>query len=162
VPQDQRTLNVQYPGGSFMETRVYSILKRKGGSVVTAVPSQSIASFAALLYAHRIGATPVVDAEHRVVGMISERDVIRGIIEHGASVLALPVSSLMTRLVSTCTPEDKIGDVLEMISLNRTRHIPVVSDGKLEGIVSIGDVVKRLLEEAEFEVSTLRTYITSP
>ena len=74
----------------------------------------------------------------------------------------MPVSSLMTRLVSTCSLDDKIGDVLEMISLNRTRHIPVVKDEKLEGIISIGDVVKQLLEEAQFEVSTLRTYITSP
>ena len=145
-----------------METKVYSILKRKGGTVVTAVSEQSIASFAALLYAHRIGATPVVDFDQHVVGMMSERDVIRGLIEHGASVLTMPVSSLMTKLVSTCSLDDKIGDVLEMISLNRTRHIPVVKDGKLEGIISIGDVVKQLLEEAQFEVSTLRTYITSP
>jgi CBS domain-containing protein len=145
-----------------METRVYSILKRKGDNVVTAVPDQNIASFAALLYAHRIGATPVVDAENQVVGMISERDVIRGIIEHGASVLTLPVSALMTKLVSTCTQDEQIGDVLEKISLNRTRHIPVVDDGKLKGIVSIGDIVKQLLEEAQFEVNSLRTYITSP
>jgi CBS domain-containing protein len=145
-----------------METRVYSILKRKGNVVVTAMPDQSVASFAALLYAHRIGATPVVDAEHHVVGMMSERDVIRGIIDHGPKVLQLPVRALMTELVSTCALDDKIGDVLEMISLNRTRHIPVVTNGKLEGIISIGDVVKQLLEEAQFEVSTLRTYITSP
>ena len=92
-----------------METRVYSILKRKGDGVVTAIPDQNIASFAALLYAHRIGATPVVDAENHVVGMISERDVIRGIIEHGALVLTLPVSALMTKLVSTCTPDEQIG-----------------------------------------------------
>jgi CBS domain-containing protein len=145
-----------------METRVYSILKRKGDSVVTAVPDQNIASFAALLYAHRIGATPVVGAENQVVGMISERDVIRGIIENGASVLTLPVSALMTKLVVTCTPDEQIGDVLENISLNRTRHVPVVDNGKLIGIVSIGDIVKQLLEEAQFEVNSLRTYITSP
>src|ERR1700722_11437846 len=138
-----------------METRVRSILKYKGNKVVTAVADQSIASFAALLYAHKIGATPVLDADNHVVGIISERDVIRGIIEHGAAVLTMPVSSLMTRLVSTCSLDDRIGDVLEMITLNRTRHIPVVKDGKLEGIISIGDVVKQLLEEAQFEVSTL-------
>lgn len=145
-----------------METRVRSILKRKGSNVVTAVADQSVASFAALLYAHRIGATPVVDAEQHVVGIISERDVIRGIIEHGGAVLTMPVSALMTKLVSSCTLDDTIGDVLETITLNRTRHIPVVHDGKLQGIVSIGDVVKQLLEEAQFEVHSLRDYITRP
>jgi CBS domain-containing protein len=145
-----------------METRVYSVLKQKGSNVVTAVADQSIASFAALLYAHKIGATPVIDAENQVVGIISERDVIRGLIEHGAAVLTMPVSTLMTRLVSTCSPDDRIGDVLEMITLNRTRHIPVLSEGKLEGIISIGDVVKQLLEEAQYEVRSLRTYITTP
>lgn len=145
-----------------METRVYSVLKQKGNKVVTAVADQSIASFAALLYAHKIGATPVLDADNHVVGIISERDVIRGIIEHGAAVLTMPVSSLMTKLVSTCSLDDRIGDVLEMITLNRTRHIPVLSNGKLEGIISIGDVVKQLLEEAQYEVHSLRSYITRP
>jgi CBS domain-containing protein len=145
-----------------METRVRSILKYKGNKVVTAVPEQTIASFAALLYAHKIGAVPVVDAENHLVGIISERDVIRGIIEHGAALLALPVQSLMTKLVSTCALDDKIGDVLEMITRNRTRHIPVVEDEKLVGLISIGDVVKQLLEEAQFEVTSLRHYITTP
>jgi CBS domain-containing protein len=145
-----------------METRVRSILKYKGNKVVTAVPDQSIASFAALLYAHRIGATPVVDADNHLVGIISERDVIRGIIEHGSALLAMPVKTLMTRLVSTCALDDKIGDVLETITLNRTRHIPVIDEGKLVGLISIGDVVKQLLEEAQFEVTSLRNYITTP
>ncbi|MCF3947153.1 CBS domain-containing protein [Acidiphilium sp. AL] len=145
-----------------METRVSAILKRKGSNIVTAVPDQSVAAFACQLHAHRIGATPVVDAENHVIGMISERDVIRGIVEHGAKVLTMPVRSLMTTLVSTCAMEDRIGDVLDMITRNRTRHIPVVTDGKLEGIVTIGDVVAQLLEEARFEVDSLRTYITSP
>jgi CBS domain-containing protein len=145
-----------------METRVRSILKYKGNKVVTAVPEQTIASFAALLYAHKIGAVPVVDADNHLVGIISERDVIRGIIEHGTALLALPVQSLMTKLVSTCTLEDKIGDVLEMITINRTRHIPVVEGDQLVGLVSIGDIVKQLLEEAQFEVSSLRHYITTP
>ncbi|MHB1301978.1 MAG: CBS domain-containing protein [Acidiphilium sp.] len=145
-----------------METRVFAILKRKGHNVVTAVPDQSIATFACQIHAHRIGATPVVDADNRVVGMISERDVIRGIVEHGAAVLTMPVRSLMTTLVSTCEKEDRIGDVLDTITRNRNRHIPVVADGKLEGIVTIGDIVSQLLEEARFEVDTLRTYITTP
>ncbi|GLR66004.1 signal transduction protein [Acidocella aquatica] len=145
-----------------METRVYSILKHKGSDVVTAVADQSISSLAAVLYAHRIGAAPVVDAGNKVIGIISERDIIRGIVEHGASVLTMPVSALMTKLVSVCTLEDRIGDVLEMITLNRTRHVPVIADGKLEGIISIGDVVKQLLEEAQFEVAALQNYITRP
>ena len=145
-----------------MQTRICSILKRKGHSIVTAAPDQSIASFAYLLYSNRIGATPVVDADNKVVGMISERDVIRGIVEHGQSVLGLPVETLMTRLVNTCTLDDTVGDVMEMITQHRTRHVPVVKDGKLEGIISIGDVVNQLLEEARFEVSSLQSYITSP
>jgi len=145
-----------------VETKVYSILKYKGSDVVTAVAEQSIASFAALLVAHRIGATPVVDTENHVIGIISERDVIRGIVEHGSAVVKMPVSALMTKVVSTCKPNDEIGDILEMITLNRTRHIPVIDDGKLEGIISIGDVVKQLLEEAQFEVASLQNYITRP
>jgi len=145
-----------------METRIRSILKYKGSKVITAVPEQSIASFAALLYAHKIGATPVVDAENNLVGIISERDVVRGIIEHGAALLTMPVQALMTKLVSTCQLDDKIGDVLEMITRNRTRHIPVMDEGKLIGLISIGDVVNQLLEEARFEVHSLRTYITTP
>jgi len=145
-----------------VETKVYSILKYKGSDVVTAVPEQSIASFAALLVAHRIGATPVVDTENHLIGIISERDVIRGIVEHGSAVVKMPVSALMTKVVSTCKPNDEIGDILEMITLNRTRHIPVIDDGKLEGIISIGDVVKQLLEEAQFEVASLQNYITRP
>jgi CBS domain-containing protein len=153
---------MQYPGGLSVETRVFSILKHKGSDVVTAVADQSIASFAALLFAYRIGAAPVVDSEDRVIGIISERDVIRGLVEHGPAVVTMPVSALMTKLVSVCTPNDRIGDVLEMITQNRTRHVPVVNDGKLEGIISIGDVVKQLLEEAQFEVAALQTYITRP
>ena len=145
-----------------METRVRSILKYKGNKVVTAVPEQTIASFAALLYAHKIGATPVVDAENHLVGIISERDVIRGLIEHGAALLTMPVKALMTELVSTCQLDDKIGDVLEMITRNRTRHIPVIDEDRLVGLISIGDVVNQLLEEARFEVHSLRTYITTP
>lgn len=145
-----------------METRVRSVLKHKGNSIVTVSPDQNIRSFAYTLYANRIGATPVVDAENKVIGMISERDVIRGIVEYGHSVLALPVESLMTRLVNTCTLDDTIGEVMEMITLHRTRHVPVVKDGRLEGIISIGDVVNQMLEEARFEVNSLQSYITSP
>jgi CBS domain-containing protein len=146
-----------------MDTRVYSILKHKGDNVITAVPDQSVASFAALLYAYHIGATPVVDEENHPIGMMSERDIIHGIIERGTGALKLPVSALMTPLIATCKRDDKIGDVLEKISMHRTRHIPVVGEeGKLEGIISIGDVVQQLLDEAQFEVSSLRTYITSP
>jgi CBS domain-containing protein len=145
-----------------MQTRVCSVLKHKGRDVITAAPDQNIRSFAYLLYVNRIGATPVVDADSNVIGIISERDVIRGIVEHGQSVLALPVERLMTKLVSTCTLDDTIGDVMEMITQQRTRHVPVVNNGKLEGIISIGDVVNQMLEEARFEVDSLQSYITSP
>ncbi len=144
-----------------METKVSAILKRKGSNIVTAMPDQTIEAFACQLYAHRIGATPVLNSEGRVLGIISERDVVRGIVEHGVAVMTLPVRGLMTKLVSTCSLEDKISDVLDMITKNRTRHIPVVMNDKLVGIVTIGDIVAQLLDEAQYEVESMRTYITS-
>lgn len=145
-----------------METRVSAVLEHKGSEVVTVTPDQSIASFAYLLYSHRIGAAPVVANDGAVVGMISERDIVRGIVQHGGSVVTLPVKSLMTTLVSHCSPDDTIVAVMEMITRQRRRHIPVCQNGRLQGMISIGDVVKQRLDEAQYEVDSLRHYITSP
>lgn len=145
-----------------METRISEIIKRKGDTIVTSVPGQSVESLACQLHSHNIGGTPVLDDKGRVIGMATERDIIRGLVERGGQVLSDPVSSVMTPLISTCSLEDSIGDVLELITRNRTRHVPVLNDGKLAGMVSIGDIVTQLLIEAEHEVHSLRHYILSP
>ena len=97
----------------------------------------------------------------RLVGIISERDVIRGMGQYGAAALALTVDALMTREVETCAPEDQIVALMETMTLRRFRHLPVLRNGVLIGIVSIGDVVKQRLEEAQSELEALRSYIAS-
>lgn len=143
-----------------MATKVSAVLEHKGHAVVTVAPRQTIASLVKLLTVNRIGAAPVID-EDRLVGIISERDVIRGMAEHGDAVTALPVERLMTREVRTCSPEDAIVELMETMTLQRIRHLPVIHNGALHGIVSIGDVVKRRLYEAQSELEALRSYICS-
>jgi CBS domain-containing protein len=144
-----------------MTSCVSMVLKDKGHTVVTVGPTQDVATLVALLTEHRIGAAPVVDETGRVIGIVSERDIIRGIAKHRDETLHLPVSSLMTRLVKTCAPDDTIVELMEIMTRSRIRHLPVVENGALSGIVSIGDVVKQRLDEAQFEVEALRNYITA-
>jgi len=144
-----------------MLTKVSAVLRHKGVRVITVVPDQTVASVARLLTVHRIGAAPVVDGEGRLVGIISERDIVRGVSETGASTLALLAEHLMTREVTTCSPEDQLVDLMEVMTNQRIRHLPVVQDGVLRGIVSIGDVVEQRLDEVQFEVEELRRYISS-
>jgi CBS domain-containing protein len=144
-----------------MLTKVSAVLRHKGVRVITVVPDQTVASVARLLTANRIGAAPVVDAEGRLVGIISERDIVRGLSETGASTLALPAEQLMTREVTTCSPDDQLVDLMGVMTNQRIRHLPVVQDGVLRGIVSIGDVVKQRLDEVQFEVEELLRYICS-
>ena len=145
-----------------MEARVSDVLRRKGDQVVTVTMEQSIAAVIQLLTKNRIGAAPVVNAQGGVVGIISERDVIRGMATHAHALLALPVEQLMTREVKTCVREDRLVDLAQVMTLQRIRHLPVVEDGALCGIVSIGDVVKQRLEEVQSEVEDLQRYIRSP
>ncbi|HQT68601.1 MAG TPA: CBS domain-containing protein, partial [Acetobacteraceae bacterium] len=112
-------------------------------------------------HAHSIGATPVVDDQGDVIGMISERDIARGMVQYGGAVVDQPVSSLMTRLVSHCSAQDTVIDVMQMMTSQRIRHVPVYESGRLSGMVSIGDVVKQLLEEAQHDVESLKHYIMS-
>ena len=144
-----------------MASTVLTILKRKGHHVTTATAQQSVASIADLLTAHRIGAVPVVDDQDNVIGMISERDLVRGISQHGAAAVQLPVSKLMTAIVATCKPTDTIESMMEIMTERRIRHLPVIWDDRLHGMVSIGDLVKQRLEDAQREVDDLRTYIAS-
>jgi CBS domain-containing protein len=137
---------------------VSQILKDKGTNVVTARAEDTIARVAEQLAAERIGAV-VVMGEGRIVGMLSERDIAYGLARHGQDLLAQRVSDLMTRLIATCSLEDDTGTLMEMMTDRRVRHLPVLDDGKLAGIISIGDVVKARLSEMAVEVNELRDYV---
>jgi CBS domain-containing protein len=145
-----------------MATHVSGVLKDKGHRVVTVAPNQTVASVANVLTLNKIGAAPVMDEKNRLVGIISERDIIRGLSEHADEALTLPVEQLMTRQVRTCSPEDPLVGIMGVMTLQRIRHLPVIHDGALYGIISIGDVVKQRLDEVQFEVEELRRYISGP
>jgi len=144
-----------------MEAKVSAVLKLKGHDVVTVTPHETVASVAKMLTQNRIGAVPVINESGQLVGIISERDIIRAISEHAEAVLALHVEQLMTRDVRTCSSEDRLVDLMQVMTLQRIRHLPVVQSGALHGIVSIGDVVKQRLEEVQVEVEQLQSYIRS-
>jgi CBS domain-containing protein len=143
-----------------MATKVWAILKDKGYRVVTASPQDSIASVVDILASNRIGAVPVIDEAGGLAGIISERDIIRAMAQYGDAVTKLAAASLMSREVKTCTPEDSLVDLMQVMTHEHIRHVPVIKDGTLHGIVSIRDVVKSRLDEMEFEVEELRRYIS--
>jgi CBS domain-containing protein len=124
------------------------VMKQKGSELVTILPSESILVAAGVLAARRIGAL--------VAGILSERDIVRAIGDHGEEALQRTVADLMTAEVSTCTPSDTVKDILAMMTLKRFRHVPVVDNGNLIGIVSIGDIVKSRMVEKDQEVAVLR------
>jgi len=114
-----------------------------------------------VLTRNRIGAAPVAGENGQLIGIISERDIICGLARFGEEVLALPVNRLMTRELATCSLGDSIVGLMEVMTNRRIRHFPVVADGRLCGIVSIGDLVKNRLDEVEFEANSLRSFIAS-
>ncbi|MGB8896731.1 MAG: CBS domain-containing protein [Pseudolabrys sp.] len=138
---------------------VKNILAGKGGNVITINPTADVIAAAKLMAERRIGAVVVLGADHRIVGILSERDIVRALAEHGLAVLSEPVSQVMTLEVKTCSEDDAIGDLMARMTVGRFRHLPVVLQGKLIGIVSIGDVVKSRVEEIDQESKTLREYI---
>lgn len=140
---------------------VHAILKHKGQDVVSAGPTDDVVETARLLNRHRIGAVVVRDADGHVAGILSERDIVRGIAESGAACLGLKVADLMTREVVSCRPDDSIDDIMALMTERRIRHLPVMEDGRLVGVISIGDVVKRRIAEIESEASSLREYIAT-
>ena len=145
-----------------MGTTVSSVLKHKGHDVVTVTPGQTVTWVVAVLAQNRIGAVPVTNQEGQLMGIISERDIIRGMSKHAEAVLTLRADQLMTRDVKTCASEDQLVDIMEVMTMQRIRHLPVIENGELRGIVSIGDVVKQRLEEVQSEAEELRRYIRSP
>ena len=140
---------------------VETILKAKGRAVVTIVPEASISDAVELLRRKGIGAVVVSDDGARVAGILSERDIVHALAEQGARTLELSVSALMTQHVYSCKPDDTVADLMAEMTTRRIRHLPVVENGRLSGIVSIGDVVKNRLDEVESEASSLRQFITS-
>jgi CBS domain-containing protein len=138
---------------------VKNILAGKGGNVVTINPTADVIAAAKLMAERGIGAVVVLGADNRIVGILSERDIVQALAEHGGAVLTEPVSQIMTREVKTCSEDDTIADLMGRMTSGRFRHLPVVQQGKLTGIVSIGDVVKGRVEEIDQETKTLRDYI---
>jgi len=138
---------------------VSDILKSKGNTVVSAPPSTLVSDAARLLAEKRIGSILIVD-RGKIAGILSERDIVRTLAHEGPKCLDGPVSRLMTAKVVTCTPAQTIADVMEMMTTGRFRHVPVVVGGEVAGMISIGDVVKWRLEEAQEEVRQMAAYVT--
>lgn len=140
---------------------VRAIITFKGRDCVTVAPDATLAEAARLLAKHRIGALVITGAERRVVGILSERDIVHAMAAKGELALALPVSGAMTRNVVTCGEDETIPELMQRMTAGRFRHVPVVDRGQLSGIVSIGDVVKHRLAELEREHDALREYIAT-
>jgi CBS domain-containing protein len=141
--------------------QVENILQSKGTAVHTVSEHANVADAVAMLNRHRIGAVVVVDDGGEVAGILSERDVVRKMGTDPTTFLKSPVADCMTRKVVTCERHDAIATVMEKMTENRIRHMPIVEEGALVGIISIGDVVKRKIEEAELEALALREYIAT-
>lgn len=139
--------------------RIADVLRNKGAAVVTINPDATVGELLAGLAEQNIGAMVVVGAEG-VVGIVSERDVVRQLHTYGASVLSRPVAKIMSTTVATCTKSDTVDKISVLMTENRVRHVPVLDGKKLIGIVSIGDVVKSRMGELEAEQQQLQSYIT--
>jgi len=140
---------------------VKTILAAKGGDVISIEPTATLAAATQLLSKHRIGAVVICGAGGRLAGILSERDIMRAISEYGAEALNMQVGQVMTRNVLTCSEDDSIADIMERMTAGKFRHLPVVTTGRLVGLVSIGDVVKQRVEEIERESEAMRDYIRS-
>ena len=139
--------------------RIADVLRNKGADVATVAPETTVSELIAGLAELNIGAMVLIGPDG-LAGIVSERDVVRKLHERGSELLAQPVSEIMTTLVATCAPGDSLDSLSVLMTRNRVRHIPVLENGQLAGIVIIGDVVKRRMEELEAEQEQLQAYIT--
>lgn len=137
---------------------VRSILNTKGHQIVSVEPDAKLAATIKLLAEKKIGAVLVMN-QSRLEGILSERDIVRVLGELGAGVLEAPVSDVMTRKVVTCKETDTVAELMEMMTSGKFRHLPVIDNGKVVGLISIGDIVKRRVQEYESEQEALRDYI---
>ncbi|MCW1960187.1 MAG: CBS domain-containing protein [Mycobacterium sp.] len=147
--------------------RIADILRSKGSAVATVTESTTVTGLLAELAVHNIGAMVVIgvpDGQESsiggLVGIVSERDVVRHLREHGPDLLRRPVREIMSAVAVTCRPDDPVDDLAALMTNNRVRHVPVLQDGRLVGIVSIGDVVKIRMQELAAERQQLQDYIT--
>ena len=139
---------------------VSQILKDKGDLVFTAGPGETVGAVAALLYSRRVGAMVVVDGD-TVVGIVSERDIVRMVAEEGGGALTRPIHICMTRDVVFATPAETVDALLSRMTDRRIRHLPVMRDGRLAGIISIGDLVKWKIAETEAEANAMKSYLSA-
>ncbi|MES0881550.1 CBS domain-containing protein [Roseibium sp. SCP14] len=139
---------------------VAAILSGKGHETITAKSDALLSEIAETLAKNKIGAVVVCAGDNSIQGIVSERDIVRVVGTQGASALSLPVSSVMTKDVVTCAEENSVNEVMARMTQGRFRHMPVVKDGKLTGVISIGDVVKFKIAQVELEAEQMRSYIS--
>lgn len=140
--------------------RIADLLRKKGSAVATVTPETTVTALLAGLAENNVGAMVVVSPDGSIAGIVSERDVVRRLNEHGPALLDGPVSEIMTKLVASCGPEDSVDQLSVLMTERRIRHVPVLADGRLAGIVSIGDVVKNRMEQLEKSQEQLEAYIS--
>jgi CBS domain-containing protein len=140
---------------------VKAILERKGHDVFTAGPNETLAEAVRILAEHRIGALVITNGDRNIAGILSERDIVRVIAKEGANALVQPVRYAMTAKVKSCSENHSVNEVMEIMTRGRFRHLPVEKNGQLDGIISIGDVVKRRIEDVEREAEEIKQYIAT-
>jgi CBS domain-containing protein len=140
--------------------RIDGILRAKGNEVIAVAPDATLFDAAQLLHEHRIGALVVLDRSDQLIGIVSERDVVAAIAAHRGDALHMHVDQVMSADVVVCSPRDTVEQLMTVMTERRFRHLPVVDNGKLVGIVSIGDVVKRRISEISDEADVLHDYLT--
>ena len=139
---------------------VATILKAKGSDVATVNPTVTLGEVATLLSERRIGAV-VVMQDRKVLGIVSERDIVKAVARNGGEALTAPVRDVMTSRVVTCSLHDSVDELMDSMTMGRFRHLPVIEDGELAGIISIGDVVKHRIAETVMETEAMRLYIAN-
>lgn len=140
---------------------VAHILRQKGTSVVTVAPGDSVQTIVDMLASHRIGAVVVVDPSGGIAGIVSERDVVRAMAGDASAVLAKTARDIMTTKVQTCSPSDSEAELMQVMTESRIRHLPVIVNGRVAGMISIGDVVKLRIESMQAETDHMKSYIAS-
>lgn len=138
---------------------VSAILAGKGRTIISVPESRTLTQVCAVLAERRIGAVVVLDPAGRLAGILSERDVVRALATDGPAALERPATAYMTRAVQTCTPQEPVSAVMSRMTMGRFRHLPVLEDGVLVAVISIGDVVKHRIAQAEQEAADMRSYI---
>ncbi|MCP4330958.1 MAG: CBS domain-containing protein [Alphaproteobacteria bacterium] len=138
---------------------VDKVLQSKGDDVAFIKADSTIGQALAMLKSVGVGALVVSDDGETMDGILSERDIVRSLVDHGNSLMDMTVADLMTKSVTACAPDDSIDECMEVMTDNRIRHLPIIVDGRLKGIISIGDVVKARLTELKNEAEALRQYI---